>query len=146
MTRKQYDDDVLIDDLVLGRLGLSQIAAKHGISRRQLYRILMGDSRPALKARIDLACHMADLELRRFAAGLLPDLLRLHLREATEGSGPEARRCREFLMKLAVGGPLQPPIVSDPLPEDHHKLSLRTHLQQVRRRLRMLPKDSPDDE
>ena len=115
MNRKKLDEDALIDDLTAGSLTLTAVAARHDLSYRQLSRILAGESRPSIKKRLVLAARIANLDLRRTVAASMPELLRTHIRTA-QGDGPEARRCREFLMKHHLGETLQPPD-DEPTPE-----------------------------
>jgi len=49
----EYDDVALCKDLAKADLSIQQIADKHNISARQVYRISNGESRPELKVRID---------------------------------------------------------------------------------------------
>lgn len=141
MNRRPFDEDALIDDVLANQLSLADIAARHGLSSRQLSRILAGESRPAIHARLILAARIASLDIRRVVAAAMPDLLRAHIRIA-QGDGPEARRCREFLMKHALGQTLQPP---DEPPPQNPKNSPSFRWRQIRRLFEKSPEPSSSD-
>ena len=106
----------LARDLRANDLTLSEIADKHDLGAFELYHIVIGRSRPSVKALLTMSARMIEVSLRRRAAQLLPDLFERHVTVATTGAGPEAAQCREFLINLALGQPLDPPPAQPPKP------------------------------
>jgi len=99
---KDYDDDLLVELIASGQLPATKIARRIGISPTQVRQIIRGLSRPELQARIHAAARANEAQAHRLAARWLRGLLSQHIRDGIEGEGPEARKCREFVMTFIV--------------------------------------------
>ena len=99
---KEYDDDLLVELIASGQMPATRIARHVGISPTQVRRITRGLGRPELQARIHAAVRANEAEAHRLAARWLKGLLAQHIRDGIEGEGPEARKCREFVMTFIV--------------------------------------------
>jgi len=97
-----YDGNELILDVIEGELQYQEIAAKHGFSAEGLTDLLTGRSRPALKARLDMARESAAQAVRRVGMGHLMALFRAEAAASRKGDSRRARKCREFILDLAM--------------------------------------------
>jgi len=114
---KDYDDDLLVELIASGQMPATKIARRIGISPTQVRQIIRGLSRPELQAPIHAAARANQAEAHRLAARWLKGLLAQHIRDGIENEGPEARRCREFVMTfIAKYGHFRPAASAPPPP------------------------------
>ena len=94
-----YDEDLLVELIACGDVSHAEIAEKVGVSRRTVWRIANGHSRPDLQTKIADTVEGIRQATIRMAAKYMKPLLEKQVKVALEGDGETARRCREFLLK-----------------------------------------------
>ena len=95
----KYDEDLLVE-LIAGDVSQTEIAEKVGVSRRTVWRIANGHSRPDLQRKIADTVEGYRQATIRMAAKHMKPLLEKQIKVALEGDGEISRRCREFLLKM----------------------------------------------
>ena len=103
--KRRYDEDLLVQLIAEGKLSYRQIAEQVGLSAVSVSTIARGITRPDLYERICLAVEDAQRRARRLAANYLLPLVAAHVKEALEGTGETARKCREFLIRTFINRP-----------------------------------------
>ena len=102
-----YDEDLLVELIAGGDVSQTEIAERVGVSRRTVWRIANGHSRPDLQRKIAATVEGYRQAAIRLAARFMKPLLEKQIEVALEDSGETSRRCREFLLKtfmLALPG------------------------------------------
>ena len=99
---KKYNEDLLVELIADGRLTQGQIAEKVGISRRTVWRIEHGLSRPELQRKIAAVMEGYRQAAIRAAARHMTNLIEKQVQVAMSGDGETARKCREFLLKTLM--------------------------------------------
>jgi len=94
-----YDEDLLVELIAGGDVSQTEIAERVGISRRTVWRIANGHSRPDLQQKIADTVEGYRQAAIRLAAKFMKPLLKKQIEVALEGDGEISRRCREFLLK-----------------------------------------------
>jgi len=94
-----YDEDLLIELIACGDVSQTEIAERVGVSRRTVWRIANGQSRPDLQQKIADTVEGYRQETIRMAARWMKPLLKKQIDVALEGDGETARKSREFLLK-----------------------------------------------
>ena len=94
-----YDEDLLVELIAGGDVSQTEIAEKVGVSRRTVWRIANGLSRPDLQTKIAATVEGIRQATIRMAAKWMKPLLHKEIKAALEGDGETARKCREFLLK-----------------------------------------------
>jgi len=94
-----YDEDLLVELIACGELSQTEIAEKVGVSRRTVWRIANGQSRPDLQTKIADTVEGIRQATIRLAARWMKPLLQKQIEVALEGDGETARKAREFLLK-----------------------------------------------
>ena len=94
-----YDEDLLVELIACGDVSQTEIAERVGVSRRTVWRIANGHSRPDLQTRIADTVEGIRQATIRLAAKWMKPLLHKQIKVALEGDGETARKCREFLLK-----------------------------------------------
>ena len=94
-----YDEDLLVELIAGGDVSQTEIAEKVGVSRRTVWRIANGLSRPDLQTKIAATVEGIRQATIRMAAKWMKPLLHKEIKTALEGDGETARKCREFLLK-----------------------------------------------
>ena len=95
----KYDEDLLIELIAEDRLSHSEIAEKVGVSRRTVWRIANGQSRPDLQKKLSAVAEGYRQAVIRLAAKHMEKLLKKQMKVALEEDGETARKSREFLLK-----------------------------------------------
>ncbi len=95
----KYDEDLLVELIACGEVTQTEIAERVGVSRRTVWQIANGHSRPDLQTKIADTVEGFRQETIRMAARWLKPLLTKQIKVALEGDGETARKCREFLLK-----------------------------------------------
>ena len=107
-----YDEDLVVDLLAEGKLSGRQIAAKvPGISFSMVLAISRGAKRRNLHERLSRTIDAAQRRVVRRASGKLADLVDKHIDQGLASNDPEARRCREFVLKT-----YSPKTIAEPEP------------------------------
>ena len=94
-----YDEDLLVELIASGDVSQTEIAERVGVSRRTVWRIANGQSRPNLQRKIAATVEGYRRETIRLAARFMKPILKKQIEVALEGDGETARKCREFLLK-----------------------------------------------
>jgi predicted DNA-binding protein (UPF0251 family) len=94
-----YDEDLLVELIAGGEVSQTEIAERVGVSRRTVWRIANGHSRPDLRQKIADTVEGYRQAAIRLAAKFMKPLLKKQIEVALEGDGEISRRCREFLLK-----------------------------------------------
>ena len=94
-----YDEDLLVELIASGDVSQTEIAERVGVSRRTVWRIANGQSRPNLQRKIADTVEGYRRETIRLAARFMKPILKKQIEVALEGDGETARKCREFLLK-----------------------------------------------
>jgi len=94
-----YDEDLLVELIAGGDVSQTEIAERVGVSRRTVWRIANGHSRPDLQQKITDTVEGYRQAAIRLAAKFMKPLLKKEIEVALEGDGEISRRCREFLLK-----------------------------------------------
>ena len=94
-----YDEDLLVELIACGDVSQTEIAERVGVSRRTVWRIANGHSRPDLQQKIADTVEGFRQATIRMAAKWMKPLLSKQIKVALEGDGETARKCREFLLK-----------------------------------------------
>ena len=94
-----YDEDLLVELIACGDVSQTEIAERVGVSRRTVWRIANGQSRPDLQTKIAATVEGYRQAAIRLAARFMTPLLKKQIEVALEGDGETARKCREFLLK-----------------------------------------------
>ena len=100
-----YDEDLLVRLIAESRLTCRQIAEQVHISHQMVSDISRGTKRRDLYERICQQVEAAHRRAQRRAADSLWDLVDKHVKEALEGTGETARKCREFLIRTFLSTP-----------------------------------------
>jgi hypothetical protein len=95
----KYDEDLLVELITDAELTHSQIAERVGISRRSVWSIANGHSRPDLQRKIADTAEGYRQAALRHAAKHMKALLDKQITVALEGDGETSRKAREFLLK-----------------------------------------------
>jgi DNA-binding XRE family transcriptional regulator len=95
----KYDEDLLVELITDAELTHTQIAEKVGISRRTVWSIANGHSRPDLQRKIADTAEGYRQAALRHAAKHMKALLDKQITVALEGDGETSRKAREFLLK-----------------------------------------------
>jgi len=103
--RKAYDADVLVRLLAEGRLSHRDIAEKVAVSASFVSQVSRGVRRHDVYLRVCNAVEAAHRRVERLVSDNMAALVEAHLKEALEGTGETARRCREFLIKTFAHRP-----------------------------------------
>ncbi len=93
------NQDLLVKLIADGELPQARIAEIVGVSRRTVWRIANGLSRPDLQRKIAAAVEGYRQAAIRAAARHMKALLEKQVEVALTGDGETARKCREFLLK-----------------------------------------------
>jgi DNA-binding XRE family transcriptional regulator len=94
-----YDEDLLVELIAGGDVSQTEIAERVGVSRRTVWRIANGHSRPDLQRKIADTVEGYRQAAIRLATKFMTPLLKKQIEVALEGNGEISRRCREFLLK-----------------------------------------------
>ena len=94
-----YDEDLLVELIACGDVSQTEIAERVGVSRRTVWRIAHGHSRPDLQQKIADTVEGFRRETIRMAAKWMKPLLAKQIKVALEGDGETSRKSREFLLK-----------------------------------------------
>ena len=94
-----YDEDLLVELIACGDVSQIEIAERVGVSRRTVWRIASGLSRPDLQTKIAATVEGYRQAAIRLAARFMTPLLKKQIEVALEGDGETSRKCREFLLK-----------------------------------------------
>ncbi len=94
-----YDEDLLVELIACGDVSQTEIAKRVGVSRRTVWRIANGHSRPDLQTKIADTVEGFRRETIRMAAKWMKPLLTKQIKVALEEDGETARKSREFLLK-----------------------------------------------
>ena len=94
-----YDEDLLVELIAGGDVSQTEIAERVGVSRRTVWLIANGHSRPDLQQKIADTVEGYRQAAIRLAARFMKPLLKKQIEVALEGDGEISRRCREFLLK-----------------------------------------------
>jgi transcriptional regulator with XRE-family HTH domain len=93
------NEDMLVELIAAGELTQARIAERVGVSRRTVWRIANGLSRPDLQPKIAAVVEGYRQAAIRAAARHMKALIEKQIQVALEGDGETARKCREFLLK-----------------------------------------------
>ena len=94
-----YDEELLVELVADGRLSHAAIAERVGASRRTVWRIANGISRPDLQRKIEAVAEGYRQAAVRAAARHMTALIEKQVAVALSGQGETSRKCREFLIK-----------------------------------------------
>ena len=101
-----YDEDLLVELIACGDVSQTEIAERVGVSRRTVWLIASGHSRPDLQQKIADTVEGYRQATIRMAAKWLKPLLAKQIKVAL-GDGETSRKCREFLLSRILGFPLK---------------------------------------
>ncbi len=119
-SESSYDENLLVEMLAAGKFSCREIAEKVGkISAAMVSAISQGRRRRDLHDRVTRAVAAAQRRAVRLAAGRLADLVDRHVAQGLASDDPEARRCREFLLRTYTPKTLAEPPAA-PLPKEPH--------------------------
>lgn len=93
------NEDMLVGLIAAGELSQRAIAERVGVSRRTVWRIANGLSRPDLQRKIAAVVEGYRQAAIRTAARYMKSLIEKQVEVALTGRGETARKCREFLLK-----------------------------------------------
>jgi len=93
------NEDMLVELIAESRLSHGEIAERVGVSRRTVWRIANGLSRPDLQKKIAAVVEGYRQAAIRAAAAHMKALIEKQIEVALEGEGETSRKCREFLLK-----------------------------------------------
>jgi hypothetical protein len=94
-----YDEDLLVELIAEGELSHTEIAERVDVSRRTVWSIANGRSRPDLQQQIADTTEGYRQAAIRTAAKYMQPLLMKQIKIALEGEGETSRKAREFLLK-----------------------------------------------
>ena len=94
-----YDEDLLVELIAGGDVSQTEIAERVGVSRRTVWRIANGHSRPDLQRKIAATVEGYRQAAIRLAARFMKPLLEKQIEVALKDDSETSRRCREFLLK-----------------------------------------------
>jgi hypothetical protein len=94
----KYDEDLMVELIATGELTHAKIAEQLDVSRRTVWRIANGLSRPDLQRKITDTVEGMRQATTRFAARRMEKLLEKQM-EVALGEGETARKSREFMIK-----------------------------------------------
>jgi hypothetical protein len=94
----KYDEDLMVELIAIGELTHTKIAEQLDVSRRTVWRIANGLSRPDLQRKIADTVEGIRQATIRFAARHMDKLLEKQM-EVALGDGETARKSREFMIK-----------------------------------------------
>jgi hypothetical protein len=94
----KYDEDMMVELIANGELSHAKIAEQLDVSRRTVWRIANGLSRPDLQRKITDTVEGMRQATIRFAARHMDNLLEKQM-EVALGEGETARKSREFMIK-----------------------------------------------
>ena len=94
-----YDEDLLVELIADGELSHTEIAERVDVSRRTVWSIANGRSRPDLQQQIADTTEGYRQAAIRTAAKYMQPLLMKQIKIALEGEGETSRKAREFLLK-----------------------------------------------
>ena len=95
----KYDEDLLVELIADAELTHTEIAERVGISRRTVWLIANGRSRPDLQQQIADTVQGYRQAAIRTAAKYMQPILMKQIEVALEGEGETSRKAREFLLK-----------------------------------------------
>jgi hypothetical protein len=95
----KYDEDLLVELIAEGELSHTDIAERVDVSRRTVWSIANGRSRPDLQQQIADTTEGYRQAAIRTAAKYMQPLLMKQIKIALEGEGETSRKAREFLLK-----------------------------------------------
>ena len=98
----KYDEDLLVELIADGELSHEMIAEQVGVSRRTVWLIANGHSRPDLQKMIVATVEGARQAVIRMANGYMQPLIEKQIKIALEGDGETARKSREFMLKTLL--------------------------------------------
>ena len=101
--KKRYDEDLLVQLVAEGQTSYRKIAEQLDVSPNTVSTIARGVFRRDLYERICATVEDAYRRARRLASSYLCPVVAAHIKHGLEGSGESARKCREFVMKMALG-------------------------------------------
>ena len=120
----KYDEDLMIELIADGELSHEKIAEQLGVSRRTVWLIANGHSRPDLQQKIADTLEGYRQAVIRRAAGRMDAVLDKQIEVALEGDGETARKAREFLLKtfmLAIPEQAAKAAARPKPPSDHNE-------------------------
>jgi hypothetical protein len=94
----KYDEDLMVELIAIGELTHTKISEQLDVSRRTVWRIANGLSRPDLQLKISDTVEGIRQATVRFAARRMDKLLEKEM-EVALGDGETARKSREFMIK-----------------------------------------------
>ena len=98
----KYDEEMMVELVAAGGLSHGEIAERLGVSRRTVWRIANGLSRPDLQKKIAAVAEGYRQAAIRQASRHMGALLEKQVEVALSGDGETARKSREFLLKTFV--------------------------------------------
>ena len=101
----RYDEDLLVRLIAEGQLSYRKIAEQVGVSAMTVSNVARGRRRRDLYDRICCTVEDAQRRAHRLASSYLWPLVAAHVKEAIEGTGETARKCREFLIRTFINRP-----------------------------------------
>ena len=101
----RYDEDLLVRLIAEGQLSYRKIAEQVGVSAMTVSNVARGRRRKDLYDRICCTVEDAQRRAHRLASSYLWPLVAAHVKEAIEGTGETARKCREFLIRTFINRP-----------------------------------------
>ena len=101
----RYDEHLLVRLIAEGQLSYRKIAEQVGVSAMTVSNVSRGRRRRDLYERICCTVEDAHRRAHRLASSYLLPLVAAHVKEAIEGTGETARKCREFLIRTFMNRP-----------------------------------------
>jgi transcriptional regulator with XRE-family HTH domain len=135
-----YDEDLLVELIACGDVSQTEIAERVGVSRRTVWRIANGQSRPDLQTKIAATVEGYRQAAVRLAARFMTPLLKKQIEVALgdnpstglKTDGETARKCREFLLKtFMIALPPQTIKATTIREPDHDKIALGVSLAEL---------------